>query len=938
MKKLLFLMVALLTCVGVGAEDFEVDGIQYTTVDGGVQVTGYNSSYEGDLHLYGTVTYNDVTYSVVSIRDNAFCSCSSLTSIDDLSACTSIGYQAFYYCSSLTSIGDLSECTSIGGSAFVNCSSLTSIGNLSACTSIGYQAFYCCRSLTSIGDLSACTSIGGYAFTYCSSLTSIGDLSACTSIGESAFAGTSIETITLPATPPSLTNSNISNSYTTFLVPADAVETYRAADYWKDIKMQIISKDAQREWDVETPVLNTIGASQFENVMSLKLSGNIDSDDIMYIRNKMFNLHHLDLKDANFIDSDKEYMSGASTHADKVGGFRSLNQLLSIVLPTSAKAIEANAFNSCYTLKAVTIQEGVESIGSYAFQNCSALKSIGLPSSLKSIGRSAFYSCSNMSSLSFPPGLITIESQAFEDNNLSEIRIPSSVESIGASAFIGNPNLKDVYAYTAEPININTNTFSNYGAATLHVFQMENDEIFNNYYADPQWGQFPSIVNFTDEYKYFYLNNDMTLESRFTDEPDFNGKPGSTIEVVGDGDQEFDDIVLDYASDKGASVIADENVKAKTITFRLPITGNRWYFYSFPFRVYLNKVDAPGTYVFRCYNGERRASGSASGWAALDPGTEYLEPGVGYIFQCNKSGQLKITVDNPDFYWHGNVKKNLLAAYNSANSQDANWNFVGNPMTNYYDIDDMSYEAPLTIWDGSKYVAYRPGDDNYQLSPFEAFFVQKPDDVDGPQYEKENRMGYNKAKEKKANKANAQSKSISSVQSSRMLVNLTLSNGEQEDQTRVVFNEKKTNAYEMDCDAAKFMSTEQVPQFYSVGSNVRYAINERQQGSVQLGFTAPKAGTYTIGAARMDQNVVLRDQLMGTTHELANGEYTFDSEAGTFENRFMLMPAGGVTAVESVEAYDGKNASPAYTLDGKLLPEGQQQKGIVVTEGKKVMR
>jgi hypothetical protein len=311
---------------------------------------------------------------------------------------------------------------------------------------------------------------------------------------------------------------------------------------------------------------------------------------------------------------------------------------------------------------------------------------------------------------------------------------------------------------------------------------------------------------------------------------------------------------------------------------------------------------------------------------------------VGYIFQCNKSGQLKITVDDPDFYWHGNVKKNLLAAYNSANSQDANWNFVGNPMTNYYDIDDMSYEAPLTIWDGSKYVAYRPGDDNYQLSPFEAFFVQKPDNVDGPQYEKENRMGYNKAKEKKANKANAQSKSISSVQSSRMLVNLTLSNGEQEDQTRVVFNEKKTNAYEMDCDAAKFMSTEQVPQFYSVGSNVRYAINERQQGSVQLGFTAPKAGTYTIGAARMDQNVVLRDQLMGTTHELANGEYTFDSEAGTFENRFMLMPAGGVTAVESVEAYDGKNASPAYTLDGKLLPEGQQQKGIVVTEGKKVMR
>ena len=85
-------MVALLTCVGVGAENFEVDGIRYTTVDGGVQVTGYNSSYEGDLHLYGTVTNNNVTYSVVSIlREMAFYGCSSLTSIGDLSACTSIG-------------------------------------------------------------------------------------------------------------------------------------------------------------------------------------------------------------------------------------------------------------------------------------------------------------------------------------------------------------------------------------------------------------------------------------------------------------------------------------------------------------------------------------------------------------------------------------------------------------------------------------------------------------------------------------------------------------------------------------------------------------------------------------------------------------------------------------------------------------------------------
>ena len=1064
MKKLLFLLVALLTSVGVWALDFEVDGIKYTVVseeDKTVEVSGYNSSYEGDLVINGTVSYNEAEYKVVSINsdnspfyscdklksignmpyctsigDGAFDGCSSLTSVGDLSACTSIGGSAFYCCSSLTSVGDLSACTSIGGSAFAycscltsvgdlsactsigehafeKCSSLTSVGDLSACTSIGGNAFYICSSLTSVGDLSACTSIGEYAFACCSSLTSIGDLSACTSIGNCAFAScssltsvgdlsactsigvyafdscssltsvgdlsacTSIESSAFEGvekviisnnTPPTLSGVP-TDAGTTFLVPASAVADYRAAEYWSDIKTQIISKDAHQTWDVAAPVLTSIGPGNFENVITLKLSGNIDSDDIMYIRNKMANLHHLDMTNVTILSSDKEYATGKKTTANHVGGFNGLTRLRTVKLPTSATRIEGNAFCGCTWLRNVTIPEGITSIeggdgafngctalttvqlpegmttiGYGAFSSCNKLKTVAFPSTLITIGASAFAEC-NLSSINLPTSLVTIEDNAFYNNtSLSELHIPSSVESIGAEAFSSCHNLKDIYSYTAEPVSINTNTFSTYAAATLHVFKMENNEIFNNYYADPQWGQFPSLVTFDAEYKYFYLNNDMTLESRFTDEPDFNGKEGSTLEVVGDGDQQFDDVVLDYTNDKGASVIADDNVKAHTLTFRLPVTGNRWYFYSFPFRVYLNKVTAPGSYVFRCYDGALRALHGATGWAALEDGTEYLEPGVGYIFQTNTTGTLVIEVDDPDFYWHGHNKTNPLTAHapgQGISDQHASWNFVGNPMTNYYDIDDMDYTAPLTIWNGSSYVAYRPGDDNYQLSPFEAFFVQKPASGNDPTYQKEHRMGYNAAQEHRNNKAAAKAASsrlMNTDPNARNLMNLVLSNGTAEDKTRVVFNKNKTARYEMDCDAAKFMSTEQVPQIYTVDQQVRYAINERQQGSVQIGYTAPAAGTYTLRAERMDMPVVVKDLLMGTTHNMMNGEMTFETEAGTFENRFVLMPASDVTAISNVKTEGAETeAESIYSLDGKQ--KHAATKGVnIVRKGNEVQK
>lgn len=116
------------------------------------------------------------------------------------------------------------------------------------------------------------------------------------------------------------------------------------------------------------------------------------------------------------------------------------------------------------------------------------------------------------------------------------------------------------------------------------------------------------------------------------------------------------------------------------------------------------------------------------------------------------------------------------------------------------------------------------------------------------------------------------------------------------DKTRIVFNTEKSLDYESDCDAAKFLSESAAYQVYTMnGDNVTYQINERPiaDGRVLIGYKTATAGTVQISAARLDnEEAILRDKLLGTEHALAAGPYVFETEAGTFDDRFELLVPG----------------------------------------------
>ncbi len=444
---------------------------------------------------------------------------------------------------------------------------------------------------------------------------------------------------------------------------------------------------------------------------------------------------------------------------------------------------------------------------------------------------------------------------------------------------------------------------------------------YSNYYYNTQWGQFRNDKYhwFDEPYEYFYVNNDYTLDKgnsadgdkgRFDGTPDVDVNPGGGLIVEGEGDQGAGDVHLKGDGKNWASIIAHANMDAKRLYIDITVKANCWHFFCFPFDVKRSNISCKGSFVFRYYDGKVRADKGKGGWTNLPDTEEYLRAGKGYIFQTSMDATLSILIEKDKFgKLPGVTVSGSLEANASTNEQDASWNFVGNPFTSFFNVDENGFAAPITRWNGSTYEAVRPGDDDITLHPFEAFFVQCPADNDKIEFDAANRT--TQIKSEKQAEVNKQKRRQSTLNPNRLMVNLTLGNGNDSDNTRVVFNPEKSARYEMECDAAKFESGTAAVQLYSIEAKAgKMAINERQAGSVRLGYTASKGGTYTISAMRMDQPVLLRDNVMNVTYDLSNGDYQFTSEAGTFDDRFMIMIDGSATGVADIARESGVNILP----------------------------
>ena len=931
------------------------------------------------------------------------------TGIETLSLplCTTIQKAAFKKCMQLESV-NLPKCETIegyqpinkeGDGAFYGCNNLQEI-DLPSCINIGESTFCSCPKLKSI-NIPVCQTIGEEAFAYCGNLNEVSLPNTIQKLGYKCFNGNTSLTLyaknvpALDRNPGTMaeTDTLALGKNVLIIVPEESLAAYQAADVWNTMSERIFPMGTQFDYNVEATaqastsgLQKAIGEKNLRSVVTLKVKGSINSYDIMVMRNKMDNLHHLDLADADVKSNTYHYYTGYSTQDDILGphSFADLDKLITVKLPKSVKSID-QAFNNCSQLRSVempenlicignsyddewsmsggafydcsnleeiifhnceriggcafyqcnslqeiTLPKNLIHVGSFAFYNCNQLKNIILPSEVETISYHAFDGCGNLASIQFPPSLKRIESYAFSgcyslssinlpgltsiSNNtfygcsdLTEVKLPSTLERIGDNAFSYCFNLNKVYTYTVLPINIDQNTFTNFKATTLYV----PTQSYDNYYWSTQWGQFKEIKEFDEPYTYIYLDNEFTLEKRFEGTPDIDIKNNGALTVNGKDNQNAGEVTVKGDGNSSAgTLITDGNLDAKKLRFDITVNANQWYFFSFPFDINLADIKTPGKYVFRKYNGSLRADQGTGGWVDLASDETTLKQGVGYIFQTAQGGNLTLRVTKEKFgkLDANNIVKDL-SSYPSADEQNASWNFIGNPQISYMDAASLGYDAPITYWNGNSYEAVRPGDDEFALQPFQAFFVQKPVDVSNIEFKAEDRI----TKSESINKQNnARARRIGrGINPDRLLINLTLSDGNHTDKTRVVFNDKKSQAYELDCDAAKFAAINDAPQFYTIEAKAgNLAINERPMGSVKLGFAAKKAGNFTISAKRMDQPMLLQDNQTGATYDLTEGDYQFASNAGTFENRFVLVPSRGTTGIADIVKKTGINIMP----------------------------
>ena len=691
------------------------------------------------------------------------------------------------------------------------------------------------------------------------------------------------------------------------------------------------------------------------------------------VGNTFYESHLCELNMPDNLLNFQSVKEGSYTYQD---WFDNMYLLEKLKLSKNLKEVPENMFSSLYYLKDVVIPEGVESIGDHAFYNTSmdnvvlpeGLKSIGnyafyqvpanmghLPSTLRSIGDYAFYGC-KIDSLFVPNNVTSMGNYAFQNCGLKYAELGAGCYSLARNVLSNNSEtLKTLKLYSPTVAKINASYHPLTDVKKLETLLVPH-YLRAAYKLDEYWYNAQNIVPFDyGDMDYIPIRSAVELgHERFGGQPSIEmwASP-SSLSIYGDMEQKFQNITcnVNYGAGNYGMILNEcGNVSASGINrINYYMDAKKWYFVSLPFDIEVNSIIVPeGTqYAIRYYDGGgRAANGKAGNWKNYLQ-TDIILAGTGFIMQTNGAGWVDFfAADTENKY--GTLRttefNKTLAVNASETTSNKGWNLVGNPYQCYYNNHCLNFTAPITVWNGSTYVAYSLTDDDYAIRPNEAFFVQCPN-------EEYNTIGFPLQGRQLTSVIESQNavKAWASETRTRQVVNLTVSNGEMEDMTRVVLNEEASMAYETACDASKFMSMDaSVPQIYTIDAEgTPYAINERPigEGIISLGFYAGQTGDYTITVTRCDaEQVFITDNLTGETTEITNSAYTFSAQAGTDNTRFTLsFVSSDATAIATVEQSPLNIERSVYDLQGRQIVNGKSSNcklpGIyVVRQGNKASK
>lgn len=200
-----------------------------------------------------------------------------------------------------------------------------------------------------------------------------------------------------------------------------------------------------------------------KTVEALKLTGFINAEDFLFLRDSLPVLNSLNMKEVIIKASDEP--AEIEAHIPD-WAFYNKSMLSHVVLPDSLRSVGINAFYGTNLTGSLVIPDGVVELCYGAFRGLNSLKGgLYLPETLKIIGGEAFNNCGFTSSLDLPDGVVQIGEYAFNDceNMNGSITLPSGLKSIGVNAFSRNPNIKGDIILPAGLTTVAADAFSESG-------------------------------------------------------------------------------------------------------------------------------------------------------------------------------------------------------------------------------------------------------------------------------------------------------------------------------------------------------------------------------------------------------------------------------------------------------------------------------------------
>ena len=594
------------------------------------------------------------------------------------------------------------------------------------------------------------------------------------------------------------------------------------------------------------------------------------------------------------------------------------------------------AFANCRKLENFNFSR-IKSIGYESFYQCNSLKEADL-TTLTAIGNRSFCACTGLKKVTLGNDITTIKSDAFYACDvLEEVILGSSINSLETDCFKSDQNaLKRVYITAPAPPAVGSTPFYSPTSVTLYV----PEYAMVSYKLDDYWSKFTKVEpnpNTPNEVN-LYKKLELTSNARIPNSPDiFLGAKGALI-VNGDNAQTFGKYTQYMTIGENTSSSLISRCKQMTSTssqFNFYLGSGYWYYLCMPFDVKRSDIILPkGTSIaVRYYDSESRATNGASGnWKDVSA-EAVLQTGKGYIFRLSSSGNIGFpaTEETHNAIFRSEAITTPLVQYPAVESANAGWNLVGNPYPCFYDIYYMEFAAPITTWDvdNSTYKAYSSTDDEFVLTPLQAFFVQKPELVDAITFQPAGRQ-INKTID---HSALAKRRAASNKQVQRKLVDVSLTCADRTDRTRVVVNANASDDFCADNDAVKMMAYEGTPQIYTIAGADQLAVNEgaHRGGSVALGMYLPADDTYTIAIDRDELGAKLLDY--GVEVEMP---YTFSAAEGYTDDRFTLTFETSTTGINSI-ATDADADNAIYTIDGRRV-NSTAQKGIYIQNHKKIVK